>query len=101
MARFDVYRPTTKKSVLVLDVQADLLSNLDTRVIIPLKPWKGRQGTAIARLLPIVQVCGKNHQLMTARIGAIHASDLTTPVDNLEDQRTTIIGAIDFLLQGF
>jgi toxin CcdB len=101
MALFDVYRPKGKRSVLVLDVQADLLSELDTRVIVPLKPWTGRRSKTIARLLPIIEVNGKDYQLMTANVGTILVSDLVGPVANLEAQRTAIIDAIDFLLQGF
>ena len=101
MARFDVYRPKGKRSALVLDVQADLLSDLETRVIVPLQPWISRRKKTITRLLPVVQIDGKDYQLMTANIGAVLLSDLAGPMANLENQRTTIIDAIDFLLQGF
>jgi len=38
---------------------------------------------------------------MTADIGTVQLADLQGPVANLDNQRTTIIDAIDFLLQGF
>mgnify|MGYP001283855988 CR=1 FL=1 len=101
MARFDVYQPKSKKSALVLDVQADLLSDLETRVIVPLRPWLPQRKKTMARLLPIVQIDGRDYQLMTAQISAVSFSDLCGPTANLEDQRTVIIDAIDFLLQGF
>ena len=79
----------------------DLLSDLETRVIVPLQPWLPRRKKTMARLLPIIQIDGRDYQLMTANIGTVLLSDLSGPMANLEDQRTTIIDAIDFLLQGF
>ncbi|MEM9990051.1 MAG: CcdB family protein, partial [Pseudomonadota bacterium] len=39
MARFDVYQYDSAFAPLVVDVQADLLNDLSTRVIIPLIPF--------------------------------------------------------------
>jgi hypothetical protein len=38
---------------------------------------------------------------MTADIGTVQLADLQGRVTNLDNQRTVIIDAIDFLLQGF
>jgi toxin CcdB len=85
----------------VLDVQADLLSDLETRVIVPLRLCPPQCKKTMTRLLPIVQIDGSDYQLMTAQISAVPLSELSGPTANLEEQRTTIIDAIDFLLQGF
>lgn len=99
MARFDVYKVNPLSSVpLVLDVQADLLSDLQTRVVIPLEPHKATKRPTQPRLEPVLQIGGRKYVLMAADIRTVQLAD---PVANLDNQRTTIIDAIDFLLQGF
>jgi len=40
MTRFDIYKYESKAAPLVIDVQADLLSDLNTGIVIPLKQRK-------------------------------------------------------------
>ncbi len=100
MARFDVYH-YSKKVPLVIDVQADLLAELRTRVVIPLLPQAQAKQEELPRLKPVIRVKGKKYILMTTDIGTLRVADLKEPVDNVEDQRQTIVDALDFLLQGF
>lgn len=53
------------------------------------------------RLKPLVSVAGVEYRLITTDMAAVPASELAECVANLEDQRQTIIDAVDFLLQGF
>jgi toxin CcdB len=99
MARFDVYT-FSGRAPLVVDVQADLLAHIGSRVIIPLLPCTSK-GEAIPRLKPTVMIGGKEYQLATTDLVAVPAVRLGTCVGNLEDQRNMIVDAIDFLLQGF
>ena len=102
MARFDVYEGNTLSSVpLVLDVQADLLSDLQTRVVIPLKLHKATKRPTQPRLEPVLLIGARKYVLMTADIGTVQLADLQGRVTNIENQRTVVIDAIDFLLQGF
>ena len=59
MARFDIYKYASKATPLVLDVQADLLSGLNTCVVIPLVPEKQAKKEALPKLKPIIQIDGK------------------------------------------
>ena len=102
MARFDVHRPTFHAPApLVVNVQADLLSALATRAVIPLAPYDGAAPEALQRLKPVLRLGHERYVLVTADLTVMHVSEISEPVANLEDQRTTIIDAIDFLLQGF
>ncbi len=100
MARFDVYR-YSEEVPFVIDVQANLLAGLKTRVVVPLLPQAQTKQEQLPRLKPVIKVKGKNYILMTTDISVLRVSDLKEPVDNVEDQRQTIVEAVDFLFQGF
>lgn len=100
MARFDVYR-IDRAGLLVVDMQADILSDLDTRVVAPLVLANESAREAMPRLKPLVSVAGVNYRLITTDMAAVQARELVERVTNLEDHRHEIIDAIDFLLQGF
>lgn len=100
MARFDVYK-YSKNGPLVLDVQADLLASLKTRVVVPLLPYAEAKAEAVPRLKPVVTVKGKKHVLMVTDIGAVEVAKLGVAVDNIEAQRQEVTATLDFLMQGF
>ena len=100
MARFDVYKYSPDVPFLV-DIQADLLSGLKTRAVIPLLPQAQAKHEVLPRLKPIIKINGKNYVLITTDIGTIRTADLGSSVENVKDQRQAIVDAIDFLLQGF
>lgn len=99
MARFDVYRFAGRVDV-VLDVQADLLQSLATRLVIPLRVVRGDM-VLMQRLAPVFAIAGGTYFLSTAEMAAVPASLLKEKLGNLEERRQEIIDAIDFLLQGF
>lgn len=102
MARFDVYEYGSKNVPYLLDVQADLLSDLNTRVVIPLVPENKAGQEALPKLKPIIQIKGKNHILITTDIGTLRKSSLGKFITNIQDNhRDEIIDALDFLFQGF
>jgi toxin CcdB len=99
MARFDVY--TFKgRAPLVVDVQAELLQHIGSRVVIPLLPFTSK-AEALPRLKPTVALAGAKYQLVTTDLVAVPSDRLGDRVGNLEDQHQIIVDAIDFLLQGF
>ena len=100
MARFDVYR-YSEEVPFVIDVQANLLTSLKTRVVVPLLPQAQAKQEHLPKLPPVIKLKGKNYILMTTDMSVIRLSDLKEPVDNTEDQRQIIVDAIDFLFQGF
>lgn len=99
MARFDVLK--FGPDLLVLDVQADLLSDLQSRVVIPLRQISQLASEALPRLRPSLRIRDETYLLGTPEIVAVPVSQLGERVANLEDQREIIVDAIDFLLQGF
>lgn len=102
MARFDVYKYTSPKVSLVVDVQADLLRDLNTVVVLPLISETIAKNEAAARLKPTVMIDGQRYILMTTDIGTVKRSTLGDFVANIEDEhRQDITDALDFLFQGF
>lgn len=100
MARFDVYR-TDSAFPLVIDVQADILAGIGSKVVIPLVRGADLDNEAMPRLKPVLRVGAEDYRMITTDIAAVPASMLGERVANLEGQRGVIIDAIDFLLQGF
>lgn len=103
MAQCDVHLNTTSYSrgttPFLLDIQADLLSKLDTRVIVPL--IRERQfGRAVEGLHPRFVIEGEVVIMATHMIASIKRDQLGPRVTGLASQRYIIIAAIDVLLSG-
>lgn len=102
MARFDVYEYDNADISFIVDVQADLLSDLESRVVIPLIAQRSNDQDFFPRLNPVITINGENHILMTADIGTENCEMFGKKVTNIEDRyRQDIIDAIEFLFQGF
>jgi toxin CcdB len=99
MARFDVYRNPDGTGCL-LDIQADLLSHLNTRVVVPLLPLS--KAPQPARILnPCFIVAEETLVMSTQFMAAVPANILKHPLTSLSGQRDDIVAAIDLLMQGF
>ncbi|MEO0981143.1 MAG: CcdB family protein [Pseudomonadota bacterium] len=102
MARFDVYAYASRAAPLVIDVQANLLADLSTRVVVPLAPKTQASAEALPRLKPEIVVDATPYILMTTDIAALPTDRLGPRIGNLETAyRDTITAALDFLFQGF
>lgn len=97
MARFDAF-PYGEAGYL-LDVQANILRNLNTRMVVPLLPLS-QAPKPVSRLNPVLSVAGKELIMMTQWMAALPTTELTQPVTRLGDQDFIITGALDFLLSG-
>lgn len=101
--QFDVY-PTPGKAKeffpFVVDVQADLLAALDSRMVAPLLPVQSAKATPklLTRLNPVVRFGGQQYAVLTNQMSNVSASRLRESVGSLADQRLTIVDAIDFLI---
>ena len=104
MAQFDVYEnpnPETKGVFpYLLDVQADLLDNLPTRVVIPLVGISMLNKTA-PELNPEFVVGGAKVFMLTAQVAGIAVRTLGAKVCSLKERRFEILAAIDFLFVGY
>lgn len=99
MAKYDVYHQPSGDGYL-LDCQADLLSNLNTRFVVPLFPAEVAYRTA-PRLNPVLNVGGEPHVMVTQFAGSIPVRALGERVTSLIDQDLAINNAIDMLLSGY
>ena len=104
MARFDVY-PTPiaderRHTPFWLDVQADHLQPLATRVILPLRRTSARQQVT-QRLNPEFDVEGTRVYADTANIATYPLALLRRPVASLRNERFAIVDALDFLFAGY
>ena len=101
MVQFDVYRNANSESAeefpYLLDIQADLLGSLSTRVVVPLV----RQEKNIQHLNPIFEINGESVVMLTQELSGIEQSALGEKVWSLKEQRSEIIAALDFLVSGF
>jgi toxin CcdB len=105
MAQFTVYRnknPKSKAEIpFLLDVQSNLLSELGTRVVVPLFQKKSLKIKPLTKLTPEFQVDGKKFILMTPQLAGISVKDLGEPVGDLTRHRIDIVAALDLLITGF
>ena len=104
MARFDVHRNPNRRSrervPYLLDVQADLLSGLSTRLVVPLIP-AADFGTPIEKLNPEFRVGGRACIMATAEMAAVPRKSIGDKAATLEPQAADILAAVDFLISGF
>ena len=98
MARFDVYASPDGRGYL-LDVQADLLDSLNTRVVVPLMPV-GTAPSPAKRLNPVFDIQNERHVMVTQFLSAVPVFILKMPISNLALHDTEIMGALDILTTG-
>lgn len=96
MARFDIYRSAGTH---LLDCQADILSYLDTRFVVPLLPAAGLP--CADRLNPIFEVEGVKVVMATQLAAAVGVRELGAPLGTLADEHLVIMNALDMLLTGY
>jgi toxin CcdB len=101
--QFSVYRNPSAWSQdrvpYLLDVQADLLDELATRVVIPLVR-RDYVAKPMQILNPVFTVEQQEVVLSTAEIAGVPVKALGERVGTLAAQRGTVVAALDFLLTG-
>ncbi|MEP3114372.1 CcdB family protein [Nisaea sp.] len=98
MARFDVYENPDGPGYL-LDVQADLLDALNTRVVVPLIPLS-LAPTPAKGLNPVFEIHSSPHVMETQFLSAVPPALLDKPVASVLSNDTEIMNALDMLLTG-
>ncbi len=103
MAQFDVYlnpnAETNHNIPYLVDVQADLLDVLATRIVIPLHTMTSMPKPA-RHLNPILEISGEKLVLSTSELAGIPTSILGKPIDSLKAYREDMITALDFVFTG-
>jgi toxin CcdB len=101
--QFDLCRnqnPKTRDRVpYLLDVQADLLDRLQTRVVIPVMR-AADVGKPARHLNPVFEIDGVAMMLMTPELAGVSVRNLGEKIASLQERRDEIIAALDFLLTG-
>lgn len=99
MARYDVHRNPSGPGYL-LDCQADVLSGLKTRLVVPLLPPDA--APIPGRRLNPSFVLGENRLVMMTHFAAsVPTGALGERIGSLADQHDSIIDAFDMLLTGY
>jgi toxin CcdB len=99
MAKYDVYRLREGRGFL-LDCQADVLGDLNTRFVVPLLPENEAPKPA-TRLNPIFNVTGRRVVMVTQFAAAIAVRELGDPLGALIGDQDAIGNALDMLIIGF
>lgn len=105
MASFTVYTnpdPKSQKAIpFLLDIQSELLSALDTRVVVPLYLNSTTQVHPISRLTPVVSFQNKSLVAMVPELAGVSKRHLGPTVGQISEVRPEMIAAIDLLFTGF
>jgi toxin CcdB len=99
MAKFDVHARLNGAGYL-LDCQANLLSDLSTRFVVPLLPLDDAPRPA-ERLNPVFELRDRPYVMVTQFAATVAVRELGELVGSLKGEDTRITNAIDMLLSGY
>lgn len=104
MSQYHVYENLNEKSKKIypylIDVQSTLLTDLKTRIVIPLVRKDKFGKSIIKNLNPIVSIKNKEYILFTQQMAGIPISQLGSSICECVSNRYEILSAIDFLITG-
>jgi toxin CcdB len=99
MARYEVFAAPDGRGWW-LDVQADLLGDLSTRVVVPLLPEDHAPPPA-RRLNPVFEVEGVRVVMLTQFLAAVPRAAMGKPSGTLAGRSEEISAALDMVFVGF
>lgn len=104
MAQFDVYANpsnTTKTHYpYLVDIQSTLLTDLATRIVIPLGKRSAFGGQTMQGLTPEITFDEQELLLLTPQISSVPEKRLKNPVGSLSHFRDQIVAALDLAITG-
>lgn len=104
MPQFDVYINSSKNTrsafPYIVDIQNPIISNIATRIVIPLGRIKDFKNEKMQGLTPELNYDGEQLLLLTPQVASIPAKFLKNPVGSLSHFRDEIIAAMDFAITG-
>lgn len=83
-----------------IDVQNTLLSDLNSRLVIPLTTHNALNNTTAKKLCPVIHLDDGDFVLLTHQMTSVPKSILKTEIASLNDFRYEILAAIDMLISG-
>ena len=104
MPQFDVYRnpntATQQTFPFILDIQHEHLSDLGTRIVLPLGRLTDLKNESLGKLTPIIEYEGDELLILTPQMSAVPSNLLKDPIGTLEHLRADILAALDFAISG-
>ena len=101
MAQYDVFKnPRGGVYPLLLDMQSDVLTRLERRVVVPLVARKKYGAKPISKLNPLVTIGGIEYVIVFQDLAAVPTSALGERVDSLANRRADLVAAVDLLFTG-
>lgn len=105
MAQFDVYKnndPRSQKwTPFLLDIQSDILANLATRVVVPLRLYSEEKKRLISKLHPLIEIGDTTYAAIVSELAAIPTAGMDSPVYSVQHARQLITEALDLIFTGF
>ncbi len=99
MAKFSIYQNPSGNGFL-LDVQSDLLSGLNTRMVVPLLE-RAHAPIPAQRLNPVFTVDGEEVVMVTQFMASIPEVELKHRIGQLKEEQLEASNALDMLFLGF
>jgi toxin CcdB len=104
VAQFDVYRNPSKASrdayPFIVDIQTPVISEISTRIVIPLGRRYFFGDETLQGLTPAVTYEGDELLLLVPQIASVPSRILRDPIGSLGHFRDEIIAALDFAITG-
>jgi len=105
MSQFAVYlnKNLRSRSVfpMLVDVQAEMLGELETRVVIPLVKSARFTSFPLGLVMPSVEVEGEPYLLVTPQLAGVSRWDLGPHTGSVAAHSRAIATALDLVLRGF
>jgi len=104
MAQFDVYinpsNKTRKIFPFIVDIQNSLISDIATRIVIPLGNLEYFKNEKMDLLTPQIEYKDKPLVLLVSQIASLPSTSLKNPIGSLAHIRDEIFSALDFAITG-
>ena len=104
MRQFDVYVNPSKTTrgayPFIVDVQSDIISEIATRIVVPLGRKADFKNKEMKRLTPVITYEGEELLLLVPQIASFPAKVLGSPIGSLSHLREEIVAALDFTITG-
>lgn len=105
MAQFDVYEnsnTTTKEAYpYFVDIQSNILSEIASRIVIPLGTLTSFKNQQLENLTPVITYNNEELLLLTPQIASTPLKILDKPIGSIAHLRATVLASVDFALSGF
>jgi toxin CcdB len=104
MAQLDVYlNPSNKTRNIfpyIVDIQNSLISDIATRIVVPLGNLEYFKNEQMHLLTPQIEYEDRQLLLLVPQIASMPSKSLKNPIGTLTHMRDEIISALDFAITG-